>query len=247
MARNFFRSLELTRLPICPLVCGIRQGGTSLSFVSVTTFDATTTDKRRTETNLENVLRTHALVHEDGTLFWSELLLEELITPARVRKQLGMSDVTGGVTDGQVEGIIADYRKIFAILTWIGQEKEVRAMMHEGISDHTLPLAQVDPINCQLADSTTPEQPLSCFTRWNYAQREGFHRVQRQVNPVYLDLEPDGKTIKHRAFDTRVLMPFLEEEYRQSGGYGAIYRVKIHKHCHGFQNVLRVVSEFHNI
>ena len=247
MARDFFRSLKLNRLPICPLVGGRRQRGGSAASNSVNTFDATTTDEGQAETNLKSVLRTNALVHEDRTLFWSELLLNELITPAHVRKQLGMSDATGDVAGSQVEEILADYRTIFAILTWIGQEKEIWKIMYEGISDHMLPLVQVDDFNCQLARSITREQPLSCFMEWNYAQREGFHRVQRQFNPVYFDLEPDGRTIKHRTFDTPVLMPFLEDEYKQNGGYGTIYRVKIHRHCHGFQDVLRTVSKIYSI
>jgi hypothetical protein len=193
------------------------------------------------ESDLETMLRQRALIDANKRMFWSEPLLESLITPQRVSRQLISRGLVTDDLKGIVEVIAVAYRKVFAILTIINKETEIGAFLQEGVDDKALPLHQMDHISCSISHAISPQRSLSCFSHWRASKRDDFLREQHRFSPAYLDLNDDGRTIKHKVFDSHVVMPFLIDDHMQTGGYGAIAQVKIHSDCHGFKNLLNSV------
>jgi hypothetical protein len=139
-----------------------------------------------------------------------------------------------------VKNILANYIKVFAVLLLIDQDDCFGELERDGVDDASLPLVPIERTRSSLARPSAPRQALLCFESWKTSKREDFAVRQHLVNPPYLSFNED-KTIRHQKFERPTIFPFLEEVTQTGGGYGEIVKVKIHRECHGFHDIIEQV------
>jgi len=127
-----------------------------------------------------------------------------------------------------VDFVMERARKLFAILTLIGKCKSILDFMLEGISDTDLPF--------QLSNIKTSENLLAShnsariyrlFTKWSNWDLQELSRFQWSLLAPVLEL---GHSPKHYDLQSNSILPFVkyDEGNRKTGGYGSVWRVKIH-------------------
>jgi hypothetical protein len=188
--------------------------------------------------SLHGLLRRNGIVHEDKDLFWSEPLLRQIMTFDRIKAQVATDDIASDIVEQWSQTIHATSLKVYAILILMGKQRSIYSLILNGISDAKLPLQLVDRIECGI---TSEGFIFSCFDDWNPAEREDFVRRQYRVNSKFLDLEGDRKTIKNEIYHEEDVLPFLEDQHKETSGYGAVSKVLIHPDGHGFHDILKSV------
>ncbi|UPX10466.1 uncharacterized protein EKO05_0001124 [Ascochyta rabiei] len=204
--------------------------------------------------DLDDLLRRVAIKHEDqGHIesFWSSQLLAAVMTRERILEELiRLKDGFGERAIGSLaDEISTGCRKIFAILSLLGRGKCVVGFMHDNIKDTDLPLVPCikgPDRRHVLARKTVPAVPLRCLQDWPTNDRKSFKEMQYRTSPEFLDLATGPNTsrreIQHKEFKPTAIIPLMESQQREHGGYGIVSRVKIHPHCHGFCDILKPIK-----
>jgi hypothetical protein len=167
--------------------------------------------------------------------FWSEASLKRIITEERVITLLSRCSYAASDRRVSPETILRSHLKVFAILTMLEKHDDIYECMQQGVSDETLPLEQT---NRGKRSILLKGNVLSCFDNrhWSYADRDGFIRLQYQVNPVTLGR--DGDSARHKDFNESTILPIIKDTFVERAGYGAVSKVELHPECHAFQDVL---------
>ncbi|KAF6827541.1 protein kinase domain-containing protein [Colletotrichum plurivorum] len=125
-------------------------------------------------------------------------------------------------------------RKLFGILVLIDKSHAIDQFRGEGLSDKDLPFridrAGGSPQLCRKQDS---KSPIKAFSGWKPAELESFEALQWSFLSPFLSI--------HRHYDVgnKVLLPFVHSDERhdsslRSGGYGSVFKVRIHHAHHNF-------------
>lgn len=103
--------------------------------------------------------------------------------------------------------IIDEFRSVFAILCQLGQERSVKKLIEtRQITDKKLPVSR------EILKGHIPE----CY--------EPFYQIQWSYcahSFSYLDYEQE--------IDDAMVLPYLEEEQMDEGGFGTVFKVKVHQ------------------
>ncbi|CAM1502342.1 Fc.00g043260.m01.CDS01 [Cosmosporella sp. VM-42] len=133
------------------------------------------------------------------------------------------------------------FRKIFAILLLIGKPSKIVRFVEEGVSDDKLPLAKVtrehwrNSIDLHLKGF--PEMPLRCFEALSRSQVVHFEKLQWSMLAPCFVLDAEWpRQVRHYDFKPDEIMPFtLWKQFGNSGGYGQVFKTKIHPDHHNFK------------
>jgi hypothetical protein len=138
------------------------------------------------------------------------------------------------------------FRRLFAILVLIGQAHNIPDFIDEGVTDDDLPLVKV-PVEksrgLDLRSARRPKVELKCIRQWRRFHLQSFE--QRQwclLAPVF----NKDKTAAHCSLHDQDILPFVEDSRndnsakgaeKHSGGFGSVFKVKIHPDHHNFPKV----------
>jgi serine/threonine protein kinase len=205
--------------------------------------------------NLDELLRDYGIPHENGKMhFWPPSCLHVIMTKDRIMAELAAlrhhhPELREEIIKDIAIDIWLNNRIVFAILCLLGKGQCIVDFIEHNITDMELPLVICTNMKASrhyLARKATPSVPLQCLEDWATNERESFNHMQYRLAPAYLDLELDPlsqrRTIRHETFSPTTILPFLELEAKDHGGFGTVSRVKIHRLCHGFCNILHPVS-----
>jgi len=142
------------------------------------------------------------------------------------------------IDDAQRRLVYTDYRKIFATLVMASQPSAILEFVRCRVDDRRLPLPYRarDEIVGMTNDQET--QLHSLFTALEANTAEEFLKWQHVINPPQLQLAWNCATQErpHASFHEQAVLPFTHVEQSNSGGYGTIFRVRIHPdHHRGYQ------------
>jgi hypothetical protein len=204
--------------------------------------------------DLGTLLRRCSIPHYDRNIkiFWTNDLRRRILTRERIVEELQAYQMaTPTLFDGTTIAACADdimekHHKVFAILTLLDKGPCIRTVMNDRLLDTDLPLCTNKSTLCPLfrrSRKKSKPTPLTCLSSpdWRPVHREAFFKFQYSLDPQFLNLKEDRRTPEHRNFGYETVLPFMEEEERQRGGYGIVTKIKIHPDCHGFHDVLRSV------
>jgi serine/threonine protein kinase len=178
--------------------------------------------------------------------FWTPALLNRILTPDRVVEELRAyqrddeSLFSGTTIEALADDILLHRRKIFAILTLLERGSCIEDTMADKLFDKDLPL-RIDGEQKLLYRASGEQVQCLSGKGWRRIDREAFSRYQYALDPHYLEFEEDGHTPKHEDFPSTVVLPFVQHEKHQQGGYGVVTKTKIYPGCHGFNGVLHSV------
>ncbi|KAF4634373.1 hypothetical protein G7Y89_g3744 [Cudoniella acicularis] len=145
----------------------------------------------------------------------------------------------------KIRGKETTRRKIFAILGLIEECGDIVNFIRNGLYDIDLPFVlaphKAHPGRPQLwrKGMNGKLEPIQFLIKWRTPVHESFHHNQWQLIAPYFRLltESDGKVL-HYPLDDHIILPFIEDdEVKQNprpaeGGYGDVWRVKIHPAHH---------------
>ncbi|KAF8862911.1 kinase-like protein [Acephala macrosclerotiorum] len=167
--------------------------------------------------------------------FIPESALQEIITKERIHQEIHSQTPLDTLDDVRLKShkimldtIFGNYRKVFAILVLIGKSDEILKFVSANIKDDQLPLAdsKVQQLNSD-GIHTAKSSAFDIMKAWSKRDVVGFYRDQWALTaPVFRF----GKTIPHYEFDDQCRLPFiLDPGFKSSqGGYGKVWKVKIH-------------------
>ncbi|CZR52313.1 uncharacterized protein PAC_02190 [Phialocephala subalpina] len=180
--------------------------------------------------------------------------LESIVTRERVREELSnhklgqpahleyLADEIWDVTISQ--GKETTRRRIFAILGLIEKCGDIVDFIQNDLYDKDLPFILSDeahpgrPQLCRKRKNGTTE-PIQFLNKWRIPVRESFDNNQWQLlAPYFTLLTESNRTVSHYPLADRIILPLIEsDEVKQGpghaeGGYGDVWRVKIHPFHH---------------
>jgi hypothetical protein len=131
-------------------------------------------------------------------------------------------------------------RKIFAILVLIDRVPSILDFIKEGIYDSDLPFILKDgpkPGTHRLYRKVRKTlQPIPIFRNWKHVFLEAFDNNQWRFLAPNFSLSGGKQTkVCHYELEDRIILPWIEDmEYKviAAGGYGEVWRVKIHPAHH---------------
>ncbi|KAI0126787.1 hypothetical protein BJ170DRAFT_596356 [Xylariales sp. AK1849] len=141
----------------------------------------------------------------------------------------------------------ASLRRLFAILILIDRADQISKFIQENISDDDLPLMSVTgtkPGFRELRRRKAEAEELMCFRRWKQHEIESFSRWQWAMSAPFFSKGKNAQAKFYPLWD-EVILPFTENSRRETkhslhsgeihqGGYGTVFRVKIHPEHHDF-------------
>ncbi|KAF2465702.1 kinase-like protein, partial [Lindgomyces ingoldianus] len=194
---------------------------------------------RRSQVHTENL----------GEAFLPPKVLEEILTEERIRMEIeAYRDQQPDSWCGQGLNDCANlircrYLKIFAILILLDKGEDIGKFIEEGVSDEDLPLVETQVRHMSdLVRSKSPNNPLGCFDTWMIHEREQFSRYQYRVNLPFLSFDTETNSVRHVDFTPQTILPFSECGGSIEGIYSRISKIKIHRDCHGFSNILKKIQ-----
>ncbi|KAH4203776.1 hypothetical protein HBH42_005620 [Parastagonospora nodorum] len=212
-------------------------------------------EQEEQEEGLGHMLRTSGHRHADTRVkhFWTDDILARTMTKPCIVGELQSYQrenpalfATKSI-DTVAEDILKYRRKIFAVLALIDKGACIEEVIAEGLVDKDLPLhtdesSSLCPLFRYGANSTA--RKVNCFSRigWKTLHSETFLTSQYAMSPQFLGFDSDGCTPKHEEFSAREILPIIEEQERQQGGYGVIQKIKLARASHGFHNRLRLIK-----
>lgn len=173
--------------------------------------------------------------------------LDKIVTKERVRQALVTASPPFGLDkiDSYVDQICevppnekTTRRRIFAILSMLAKVSRIVHFIQETIYDSDLPfiLSGTDQVHCKCEDGSL--RSIKAFTSWQTHEMEYFISFQWQFLAPYFCLSTEeNPKILHYNFENRIILPYIEEDRKDNriGGYGDVWRVKIHpahhNHC----------------
>lgn len=180
--------------------------------------------------DLQSTLVARASQNHEDRRFWPELLIKELVTPEVIAS-------TAGIPIARAYELVAQYQRIFAILSLSEKGADIEDFVRSGINDETLPL--IMPTS-KLVRESAPDLELLCFRSWRWHELDNFVRWQYEMKPAYFSFG-DNRTVRYERFERRVVLPFTQKRSVPGGGYGEVFRVTIDASSHGYNNVLKSV------
>ncbi|RDL36219.1 uncharacterized protein BP5553_06831 [Venustampulla echinocandica] len=133
-------------------------------------------------------------------------------------------------------------KKIFAILGLMEKYPEIVNFIQEGLHDNDLPFILSNgpyPGSRQLdrKGSDGKLRPIQLFNKWRLSERESFNNYQWQLIAPYFHLstKPNQKVQHYNFEEHRIVLPYIEDDEGKrgnAGGYGDVWRVKIHPAHH---------------
>lgn len=130
------------------------------------------------------------------------------------------------------------YRKIFAILLFIRRPSRLWSFVEDGVCDADLPLIKVPRKKgpegrFHLRREKDPRTPLRCLMKWREGTIYDFAETQWIVLAPQFR-KPNGKDVLHIRLQPKQPLPFTSWRPMPRGGYGQVYRAKVHYSHHAF-------------
>jgi hypothetical protein len=134
-------------------------------------------------------------------------------------------------------------RRIFAILGLMEKIEEIMGFIDEGLYDSDLPFILSEgsrPGLLQLRRKGKHGRPIQLFDKWKPHELESFNNYQWQLTAPYfrLSTDTDRKVQHYNLEESSTILPFIEDDEvrrgtgRAEGGFGDVWRVKIHPAHH---------------
>ncbi|KAI8166087.1 kinase-like protein [Colletotrichum sp. SAR 10_70] len=203
-------------------------------------------------------LRAQAIVHphEEMGSFVPIEALKSLITQEAVVEELKRATGDETINDASLENI-AEYvcrkhrlegseekyttgLKLFAILLLIEKPETITNFIAEGLRDKDLPFKlERKGGGFQLLRKSAPFDKIKAFNGWKHIEIETFERNQWSLlSPIFTKADKANKVLNY-PLEPKILLPFVESEERslsnpQLGGYGTVFKVRIHPSHHSF-------------
>ncbi|OAL45283.1 kinase-like protein [Pyrenochaeta sp. DS3sAY3a] len=201
--------------------------------------------RRTNHVTLGEILRKEGLEHFDkhrqSKYIWPSPLMQQIMTRERIICELHAYESTE--PEELAETILQSHFKVFAVLVLAGKGSSIRSVITARVEDTDLPLQSYGTGHHLYKNSQNSEISfLECFEDWDVLNRESFFEYQFAVDPCELNLADDRITPRHEDFHDEVYLPFKHEEKGQSGGYGVVTKVTIHKGCHKFHPLLKSIK-----
>lgn len=162
----------------------------------------------------------------------------------RLAAQITVKDVQGRLP-------FSGLSRTFAVLVMLNQVDKIVDFLQEGVTDVSLPLTTVRPIEDGIPLSTidlrrkdAPDVQLRCFRGWSQTDLEGFEKLQWQfLSPTFSDLANKQDLVD---LEERTVLPYIEtwetkKQDHYKGGNSEVWKVKIHDAHHNFQNLPTVI------
>lgn len=135
-------------------------------------------------------------------------------------------------------------RKIFAILGLMDKVKDITDFIQGKLHDNDLPFELLDGprpllrLSGKGRDGSAGCIPL--FDKWRAHELESFNNYQWELIAPYFELITEtNRKVLHYNLQNRIILPFVEDVERAGraggraeGGYGEVWRVKIHPAHH---------------
>lgn len=178
---------------------------------------------------------------------YEELRLHPLGKPDEELERLAhqICDEKAIKTPGSKAAKLTSRRKIFAILVLINEVALIVKFIAEGLWDSFLPFHFAAIHNGRgtvyskfkrVDNQADEEYAIHCFENTKTIFRENFQKYQwKLLSPYFKVISRDNSMPLHYPLDDQVTLPFIEDQekettqHRYSGGYGEVWRVRIHK------------------
>jgi hypothetical protein len=129
--------------------------------------------------------------------------------------------------------------RIFAILALFEKVKEIGNFIRDGLYDCHLPFTlsstRDDGLRQLERHGENGGQSVELFSSWQVWELELYaEHMQWQVLSPYFQLSTSKhSTILHYNLSPKTILPFIEkDDFRRRGGFGEVFRVKIHPENH---------------
>ena len=132
------------------------------------------------------------------------------------------------------------FRKIFAILVLIDKPRYIEKFIEDGICDAHLPLGiyntrTILSKSWLCRNDTSTAVRLRCSEKWSNNSIRQFYKSQWIVLSPFFKLEDDGKP-RHLKVPNDAVLPFESIEHAGKGGFGDVYKIRIHPDHHNFSS-----------
>lgn len=167
---------------------------------------------------LQNSIRQLRTENHQGRYFFPQQSLYSLVTPDVVRKVLKECKVAHHHTQEIVDAVVPGARKIFAILVVNNEVNCItrfieQDQLQQAVLDQQLPFTRAE-LEVLLHGVHTIKIDDFYEKQWEFTA------------PVF------SEKLIPRRLDSRTIMPFIEEDRIAKGGFGVVYKIKIHdEHC----------------
>lgn len=215
----------------------------------------------------------YSLAGKDGRKFLPRDKFDEILTISAVRQELETHAVFRNADDGELKRLTdkvykasmtepgnhssaTHRRKLFALLSLMQMVPAIKEFIAAGIHDNDLPFimeenkASAEPFYCMYRwhdirkpGSSESRIPISCFSKWQDHQIEGFSTNQWQLLAPHFEL--GSVNIKPYNFHDNIILPFTEDtsDNWKEGGFSDVWQVKIHRaHWHTSSQRAKPVS-----
>jgi hypothetical protein len=169
---------------------------------------------------------------------------KRLITHANVRNELVMLDCMKDMLEQDIDTIVKDASKLFAILAILGKQNYIKKFLDEKINDGDLPLVEVKtkPLSTgiRLDLGNRHGEPITAMKDMSDIGTTDVYSKQWCVLPPVFDTP-----WKHYDLKDDCILPFVEDnEYngdgRKSGGFSDVWTIRIH---YAHQSIYKPSSE----
>lgn len=142
------------------------------------------------------------------------------------------------------------YRMIFAILIHLGRTDSIFSFLAEKVGDDDLPLHKSDEAGQQndyllfRKRDSAKSKPLNCFSGWRPRLRYKFWSEQWGMLATYFTRDEKNDKIQNYHLTEEDILPFTYDSRHDtdpnglqtvsSGGFGLVFKVKIHPAHHAF-------------
>jgi hypothetical protein len=220
--------------------------------------------------SMERLLR-QSMVHlpQQGTKFLPVDKLYEIVCPSRVQEELrsrfhvpepGLSKFVHEVCGSKPEDPhprqphdLRSRRRIFAILTLIGQVHQIQSVIYEGLLDSALPFTTVPPqIPLTTKHSNLPSvgkvwsrdgKEVRFMQDWTDLFREAFIAYQWTVLAPFFHFPGSScGEAPHYDLPAKAVVPFISTCNTSQGGYSTVYKTVIHPAHYSIGGVSQLVS-----
>lgn len=196
--------------------------------------------------------------------------LERIVTKHRVRQEL--ANVLQGIPIDELDHLteqiwevkpavvsespskMTTRRRIFAILALMQKVDQIKDFIREDLYDSDMPFVLSEGPrkgvrHMYWKDEGGNLHSVQAFAQWQPFEIDSFDNYQWELLAPYFHLctKSDPK-ILHYNLENRTILPFIEdEEVKHAGGYGDVWRVKIHpahhNHCPDSVRIMPVLSQ----
>jgi hypothetical protein len=167
----------------------------------------------------------------------NELVTEDAVQFELTKANLSMTKISRVMKPRVSADECTSYRKILAILHLMRRSSKIRLFVKERVCDSHLPLMEAScpagPGKCyELRSGRVPGSSIRFKKRAD--AKEFLERQWSVLAPFFQG--SDGTYIPHNDFESEVILPFLSyEETAKEGGYGKVFKVKIHPDHHSLK------------